>query len=209
MMMPLITVIFIIFWSMSPVSIQAQSNINPLAYPRMSYAQTSYTVDSNSRIDLSGTSTVRNWTMTAHSFTGSALMTLDDDRELSAISGFTLRLPVHNLKSDSRSTEKGAYKALKDDKYKDIVFELLSAQFKPSGERNYIVLLRGNLTIAGVTRITTLKLNATINDDQSMFCTGSLPVALSDYEISRPSFLLGTMKIGNVLTLSYSLLLIH
>jgi polyisoprenoid-binding protein YceI len=187
----------------------AQANFNPSVYPRMSYARTHYTVDSNSQINLSGTSTMRNWTMTAHSFTGSAVFAFDADRQLNTIGEFTLRLPVHNLKSESKSTEKGAYKALKDDVYKDIVFELISAQFKPSGDKSYIVMLRGNLTIAGVTRITTLKLNAIVNSDESIFCTGSLPVALSDYEISRPSMLLGAMKIGNVLTLTYSLLLVQ
>jgi hypothetical protein len=194
---------------MLPCSTHAQSIYNPLAYPRMSYAETHYTVDTNSQIDLCGTSTVRNWTMVAHSFTGSAQCTFDNDRQLIGIGGFTLRLPVHNLKSESRSTEKGAYKALKDDTYKDIVFDLLSAQFKSTGGRNYIVFLRGNLTIAGVTRITTLRLNAAINDDLSIYCSGSLPVALSDYDISRPSFMLGTMKIGDILTLSYSLVLVQ
>jgi hypothetical protein len=201
--------LLVVLVSMFPCSTNAQSMNNTLAYPRMSYARSHYTVDSSSQIDLCGTSTVRNWTMIAHSFTGTAECTFDNDRQLIAIEGFTLRLPVHNLKSDSRSTEKGAYKALKDDMYKDIVFDLISAQFKSSGGRNYIVFLRGNLTIAGVTRITTLKLNATVDDDLSMFCSGSLPVALSDYDISRPSFMLGTMKIGDILTLSYSLVLVQ
>src|ERR1051325_9564570 len=100
-----------------------------LSLPLRAECQTHYSIDSNSIIHLSGTSTVRDWTMVAHDFTGNATFTFDDDNELRSVSQFSIRLPVHNLKSESRSTEKGAYKALKDDKYKYITFELHSASF--------------------------------------------------------------------------------
>ncbi|MDP4200539.1 MAG: YceI family protein [Bacteroidota bacterium] len=180
-----------------------------LAFPHVLFSQSSYKVDGVSEIDLKGTSTLRDWTMMAHSFTGSALFTFAPDHQLSSVTEFSLRLPVHNLRSESAETQKNAYKALKDDRYKDIVFDLTSAQFIQSGLANYLILLHGHLTIAGVTQPTTLKLSAAINEDGTILCSGSMPVLLSDYDIARPSFLLGAMKIGDVLTLTYRLLLVQ
>lgn len=175
------------------------------AFPHAVPAQSHYSIDSNSIIHLNGTSTVRNWTMIAHDFTGSAVFSFDDDNELRSITQFSIRLPVHNLKSDSHVTEKSAYKALKDDKFKYITFELRSAGFKESGTKHYILVLHGDLTIAGVTQPTTLVLYAAMDDDGSILCSGSLPVSLSDYDITRPSMLLGAMKIGDMLALTYHL----
>ena len=180
-----------------------------LAFPQLSDAQTSYTIDSNSVIHLKGTSPLHNWGMTAHSFTGNATFSFLPDSQLSSITVFSLRLPVLNLKSESKGTEKNAYKALKGDEFKDIVFELISAKFKSSGYKHYLILLHGNLTMAGVTQPTTLKTYAAINEDGSISCSGSLPVYLSDYNIERPTYLLGTMKVGDILTLTYSLHLVN
>jgi polyisoprenoid-binding protein YceI len=179
-----------------------------LAHSQESKAQTSYSVDSNSVIYLKGTSPLHNWGMVAHSFTGDAKFSFLADNQLSSITGFSLKVPIHNLKSESRSIEKSAYKALREDQYKDIVFDFTSAQFKPSGMNNYLILLRGNMTIAGVTQVTTLKMNAAMNENGSISCSGSLPIYLSDYNIERPTYLLGTMRVGEVLVLTYNLQLV-
>ncbi len=178
------------------------------AFPHATNAQTNYTVDSNSVINIKGTAPLHNWGMTAHAFTGSAKFSFGENNELRAVSEFSLNLPVHNLMSEDRGMEKSAYKALKEDKFKDIVFELTSAMFIKSGSEHYLILLHGNLTMAGVTQPTTLKTSACINKDGTILCTGSLPLYLSDYNIQRPSFLLGTMKVGDVLVLNYNLLFV-
>ncbi len=184
-----------------------------LAFSEIASAQTNYTIDSNSVISIKGTAPLHDWGMTAHSFTGNAKFSFgknkeDGSSELSAVSEFSLNLPVHNLKSESEGMEKNAYKALKEDEFKDIVFKLTSATFIKSGSEYYLILLHGNLTMAGVTHPTTLKTSAHVNKDGTIFCTGSLPLYLSDYNIERPSYLLGTMKVGDVLVLNYNLLLV-
>ena len=168
----------------------------------------SYTLDSNSAIHLKGTSPLHNWSMVAHAFTGNANVSFSADHQLSAITGFSLKLPVHNLKGESNGMEKNTYKALKADKYENIVFELTSASFIKSGSEHYLVLLHGNMAIAGVTQPTTLKASARINENGTILCIGELPIYMSDYNIERPTYLLGTMKVGDLLTLTYNLLLV-
>src|SRR5581483_1046320 len=178
------------------------------ALPLASTAQTIYSVGANSVMNLTGTSAVGKWAMSAHAFTGLADFTLSANNEILSITRFSIQLPVYSLKSDSRETEKGAYKALKADTFQNIVFELTAARFKPSGSQQYIFLLRGNLTIAGVTRIAILRMSAVVHDDGTISCDGSLALSFSDFDIERPSFLLGAMKVSDRMVLDYFLELV-
>ena len=182
--------------------------ISCIIIPRGSKAQTKYILDSNSVMNLTGTSAVRNWAMSAHTFTGAADFNLSADNQLLSITDFSIQLPVYSLKSDSRETEKGAYKALKADKYQNIVFAFTSAQFKPSGSDHYMILLRGNLSMAGVTRVAVLRMSGSIHADSTISCSGSLPLSFSDFDIQRPSFLMGAMKVNNHMVLNYTLELV-
>ncbi len=178
-------------------------------FPQTLEAQSNFKLDSASVIHLKGTSTLHDWSMTAHEISGDATVNLSADRQLSSITGFSLKLPVHNLKGESSGMEKSTYKALKADKYEFILFDLISARFIKSGSDNYRILLHGNMTIAGVTQATTLNASAAMNTDGTISCTGSLPIYMSDYNIERPTYLLGTMKVGDVLTLTYNLIFVQ
>ncbi len=180
-----------------------------LVLSQVAHAQTSYKIGGNSVLNLKGTSSLRNWGMTTSAFTGTANFTVDSDNQLRSITGFSLTVPVHNLKSTSREIETKAYKSLKADKFEDVSFELTSASFIASGYEHYLILLHGNLTMAGVTRATTLHASAAFNSDGTISCSGSLPLSFSEYDMKRPSFLLGTMKVNDAMTLDYSLLLVR
>lgn len=178
-----------------------------LIVPGKVNAQTNYTIGGNSVMNLKGTSSLRNWAMSAHAFTGTADFDVSASNELLSVTAFTLRVPVHNLKSENSSIEKDAYKALKADSFASIDFILTSAHFKPSGVDHYVILLHGNLTIAGVTQHVTLKASAAFRNDGTIECTGSLPLYFSDYGMTRPSFFFGSMKVNDVMTLDYNFIL--
>ena len=178
----------------------------PLAFAQISNAQTSYHAGSKPDMTLYGSSTLHNWTMDAHTFAVSAQFTIADN-QLTALNALMVVLPVHNLKSDHSSMDDNAYDALKADKYKDIVFKLTSATVTPHGSQ-YQIAASGNLTIAGATKAVTLNTTAVLNADGSISCSGTLPLKLSEFNIDRPSFMLGTMKVGDGLTLNYSLVFV-
>ena len=177
--------------------------------PRIAVCQTSYTIGAHSIMNLKGTSSVRNWAMSAQGITGNANFHLSPENELLDVTAFTIEVPVYNLRSKSKSLEKDAYKALKADTFPSIDFALTSAQFKPSGFEHYVILLHGNLTMAGVTQPITLKASAALLRNGSIVCTGSLPLTFSDYGMIRPSFLFGSMKVNDAMTLDFNLILVH
>ena len=174
---------------------------------QVSNAQTAFKIGPNSVMTLAGTSTTHNWAMTAHSFTGNATMAVSSSGQLSAVSALNLVLPVQNLKGDHDGMNTNAYKALKSDQFKDITFKLTSAKVTSSGAKKYNIAVLGSLTIAGVTKPVTLNTAATVNTNGTVSCSGSVPILLSNYGVKPPSLMLGTMKVGNAMTLKYNLLL--
>ncbi|HZK77231.1 MAG TPA: YceI family protein [Candidatus Kapabacteria bacterium] len=176
--------------------------------PILAKAQTSYHVGAKPEMTLYGTSTLHDWTMTAHAFTATAQFTVTTDNQLTAISSLTVDVTVHNLKSDHSGMDDNAYEALKADHFKTIVFHLTSASVTSSGGNKYQIAAAGNLTIAGVTHAETLHATGVVNADGSISVSGSVPIKLSDFNIERPSFMLGTMKVGDAMTLNYSLIFV-
>jgi len=179
-----------------------------LAFSQVLHAQTAYKLGPKPTMDLYGTSTLHNWEMSAHSFAGSAQITLTSDNQLSSINGLTVMLPVHNLKSEHDGMNDNAYEALKADTYRDIVFKLTSSKIVSSGGNKYQITAYGNLTIAGVSKQITLTATGQVNADGSIGVSGTVPLKLSEFNIERPSFMLGTMSVGDALTLNYSLVLV-
>jgi polyisoprenoid-binding protein YceI len=171
-----------------------------------SNAQTNYKNGGKSQMTLKGTSTMHDWTMNARSFTTNAQVTITDN-QLTSINGLTLVLPVQNLKSEKESMDENAYETLNAEKYRDITFKLTSAKVNASGGNKYQIVATGNLTISGVTKSITMNAASQLNADGSLGITGNVPLKLSDFNIERPSFMFGTMKVGNDLSLSYNLTL--
>lgn len=172
-------------------------------------AQTAYKISGKSAtMTLYGTSTLHDWTMTATVFAADAQFTLTPDNQLTAMNALAVTLPVHNLKSEHDGMNDNAYDALKADKNKNITFQLTSATVTSAGGNKYQIAALGSLTIAGVSKVVTLNATAVVNSNGSISCSGSVPLKLSNYGIERPSFMLGTMKVGDAMTLNYSLIFV-
>lgn len=170
---------------------------------------TSTTVEQSMRLagslTLSGTSTLHDWKMTSNAVQGSAYVTTADG-ELEKLSANTFILPVRSLKSDNSSMSDNAYEALKEDKFKDIRFVLTSSSLRRESAGHYAVSVNGNLTIAGVTRAISSSLSA-VRNGNAFTCTGSYKLKMSEFNIDRPSFMLGAMKTGDAVTINYNVTL--
>ena len=173
------------------------------------YAQTKYKIQETKDIDmkLSGTSTLHNWTMETQTFTGEAQFGFKSGNvQLNSIKSLSFNLNVKDLKSGEKGLDKNAYKALKTDQYKDIVYKLSSAVIMPEKEGRYLIKTRGNLSIAGVTKDVTMDVYAVVNKDGSITCTGSDKLLMTDYQVKPPKFMLGAMKTGDAITLNYTII---
>lgn len=174
-------------------------------FTQLVLAQSSYTIPESKTNDikLSGTSSMHDWDMSAHAFTGEAQFTLaGDDQQLSELNALSFSLPVSNLKSDKSGLDKNAYKALKTDQHKNIDYQLSSASM--STEQKGLIETEGNLTIAGVTKEVAMNVYCVVNKDSTISCTGSEKLKMTDYQVKPPTFMLGAMSTGDDITLNFT-----
>ncbi len=158
----------------------------------------------SNNIKLSGTSTLHDWTMNAPLFSGEVQFGIVGN-DIQTISAFNLLLQVKNLKSKEKGLDNNAYKALKAEDYKAIVFKLSSAT--KSSQVNDLCTFKviGKLSLAGVTKEITMIVYCLVNANKTITCTGSQKILMSNYDIKPPSFMFGTMSTGDAVTLDFNI----
>ena len=152
---------------------------------------------------LSGTSTFHDWFMNGTFAVEGSFKVTEGSNDLLAVNELSFSLPVTNLKSDKKKLDETAYKALKTDQHKEILFSMISATVKEVQSDKFHITATGNLTIAGVTKPITLNVMWVMNDDNSITCTGTQKLKMTDYKVQPPGFL-GVMKTGDEIALDFS-----
>lgn len=165
------------------------------AFTQTTNGQVPYKISEGSKITVSGTSNLHDWTMLASDFLCNANFKIKSS-QVQDLSSMSFTLPVTNLKSKETLMNTRAYKALKSEQFSNITFKLTSATALQK-----TIKATGNLTIAGVTKEITIQGAYVMNNDDILILTGSEPIKLSDYNMKAPSFMLGALKVGNEVTI--------
>jgi polyisoprenoid-binding protein YceI len=162
-------------------------------------AQTNLKQADGSYITVAGTSTLHEWTMTSLQAAVQATFQMDEKGIPSQLKSLSVSVPSESLKSAHKAMDKNAYSALKVDKFKNIGFTLSS-----TSAQHEIFQCVGILSIAGVTK--SISFDATCRQkDNSLRCTGSKAIKMSDFQVEAPSFMFGTVKTGNEITISFNI----
>jgi polyisoprenoid-binding protein YceI len=167
-------------------------------------AQTNYSTQAVD-IKLNGTSNLHDWEMKAGSGTSAASFVVTNGK-VTSLSKLNFSLPAKNLKSGKSAMDKNTYKALKTDANPNISFVLTSATIVSTGGNNYKLNCQGKMSIAGKTNQTELVATGIYNPaDRSFTVIGVKKMKMTDYNVKPPTALLGTIKTGNDITISYNL----
>ncbi|PPK87762.1 YceI-like domain-containing protein [Neolewinella xylanilytica] len=171
------------------------------------HAQTGYELrgEGDTSMRVLGSSTLHDWEMETANVTGDAVFVLADATEpaLEAIKNLSFALRVEDLKSGNKGLDNNAYDALQAEEYPRIAYQLTSATLSPQA-KGQLAKTRGRLTIAGTTRDIEMDVFVVVNADASVTCKGSYSLSMTDYDVTPPSFMLGVMKTGDVITLHFS-----
>jgi len=182
-------------------------------FSQIVWAQDDYKISASKSnlMKLSGTASTGDWDMNANVFTGKAQFDFKegDNQTLIGLNSLTFSLPATNLKSDKRGLDNNAYAALKTDKYKNIMYALLSAKLSPEKDGKFLIKTSGNLTISGVTREVFMDVYCMVNKDASISCSGTEPLKMSDYKVEPPSFMFGAMKTGDAIQLDFEMVFVN
>lgn len=166
-------------------------------------------VQPESRIWVEGTSTVRSFRCEAKNFTasldaadGATAAVLAGTKAVNAV---RVSVPAAGLDCSNGTMNGHMMKAIKGKENPEITFTLASYQLAKQGD-GQTVTIDGSLTLGGATRPVTLSAKASAVEG-GLQVVGSTPLKLSDFGLKAPSLMMGTMKVGDQVTVHYQLIL--
>lgn len=121
------------------------------------------------------------------------------------IAGVQVVIPVKSL-SCGGELEGNMRKTLNAAQYPYIIYklgtyDLVSGTASASG---FTVASQGQLTIAGKENPVTLTVKASREGDGTVSATGTQTIKMSDFGIKPPTFMLGTLRVGNELKVKFT-----
>lgn len=158
----------------------------------------------NGNVQISGTSTLHEWTEKSDKGISEATFTITNNK-LTNVSGLTFTVLAQSLKSEHTAMDNNTYKALKTDKNPNITFVADATTVSPVDAVTYTIKATGKLTIAGNTKVTDVVATGKLNADKSITVTGNKKFKMTEYGIKPPSVMLGTIKTGDDVTITYNL----
>lgn len=157
-------------------------------------------------IKLTGTSSIHDWEMKAAQGSSEAAFVVDPAGKIISLSRLSFTLPATNLKSEHKAMDKNTYKALDTKNNPNISFVLTAATVVAKGGNNYQLNCIGKLTIAGTVKETELIATGNYNPaDKSFTVSGVKKMKMTDYNVKPPTVMLGAIKTGNDIAISYNL----
>jgi len=174
-------------------------------------AQYIATLQPSSRLWVSGTSTVRDFTCQAKIVDASAQTTsAETANEIMAGQKAVLTLDVkirpENLDCANNTMNEHMLKALKADKNPSIEFKLVSYEMFAAGAK-VTGRLNGTLKLGGVEKAITLDAVGNATPDGALHVTGAYPLLMTDYGLKAPSLMMGAMKVNPKVKVNFDLLL--
>ena len=148
---------------------------------------------------------MHDWEMKSTKGNCEATITFNASGAITGLSGLSFVTPARELKSGKDAMDKNAYKALKTDKNANISFTSASATVIAVDANNFVVKAPGKLNIAGTAVDVEITATGKINVDKSISFVGSKKISMKDYNMTPPSFMMGTIKTGNDVTLKFDL----
>lgn len=165
----------------------------------------------SAKVTITGTTNVHGYTAMSPSvrLVNVKLGTFDGDiwtlaQNPALVEAFEIAIPSVSLKSTKDGLDKNMYKALKTDKFANIVFRAESIEKTANGVR-----VAGALTIAGVSKDVTVDFAAQ-RMGSNLKLAGELPLLMTDYGVVPPKAMMGMMRtdpkvvVGLELTLAAS-----
>lgn len=156
-------------------------------------------------LTVSGTSTLHDWDMKSAVGTFEGNFTLNAAGAITAVNGISFSTKGESLKSGHDAMDKNAYKALKIDKAPVITFSSNAATITNLDATDYSVKSTGKLTIAGTTLDAEIVATCKVNADKSITVMGSKKISMKEFGMAPPTFMMGTIKTGNDVTLKFDL----
>ncbi|MBS1537529.1 MAG: YceI family protein [Bacteroidetes bacterium] len=154
---------------------------------------------------VSGTSTLHDWEAPASTLTAKGDITFQN-ATLQAINSLNVTCTAKSIKSaKGESMDEKIYEALKADDNPNITYVLSKVNSITKSGDEWIIETTGTLTIGGTAKPVELSVKAKVEADGDIVFTGKKTIKLTGFNLERPSAMLGMIKCGDDITLTFSL----
>jgi polyisoprenoid-binding protein YceI len=154
---------------------------------------------SNSNLTVFGTSNVHDWEIKAESQQGNLVLNSDND-----IKSLQISIEAEGLKSGKSGMDKNTYKALNTKSYKTIEFKYTkTTSIDKKDDNSYKLTIQGDLKVNGVTKNISMTIDVQVTNNNVSF-TGKKTIKMTEFEVEPPTALLGTIKTGDEVTISFN-----
>lgn len=183
-------------------------SIFSLALSPLAWAETIYKGKSGT-VTVVGTSTLHDWEMKGEEIKGSVrldkpLPTAGDIGSAVKNAKASIEIVVTSIKSDSDGLNDKAYDAMKAEEHKVITFEMKEARLKEQKPDSLVFDTTGVMTISGTQKMIPLTVTVLPQEGGRLLnIKGSKEIAMSEFGITRPSAMLGTIKAGDKVTVNF------
>lgn len=169
-------------------------------------AQNNYVLKSV-KATIQGTSTFHDWesNITKILFKGSLE---GDGRVLKTIKDVEVKVLVESIKSsEGRIMDNKTFEAFKYEKNPYIIYSFSLAQAKKESADVLSIETTGNLTMAGTTKSIDVVAKGKVLDNGDLELNISKKLKMTDYKMIPPTAMLGTIKVGDEVTVIFNLVL--
>lgn len=168
-------------------------------------------LEPGSQLTFDGTSTLHGFTCKTTNI--QAYIDVDPSyatKDLSAIAkpiaNVKVVIPVKSLQCGGE-LEKNMFKTLKADEFPTITYTLGTYEVAPgsASAASFAAQTSGTLNIAGKDNTIAMRVDAARVGDGIVTASGQQVIKMTDYGIKPPTFMLGTLRVGNQITVKYTL----
>lgn len=168
----------------------------------LAYSQKAYSLKSH-KVSVEGTSTLHDFSSDVTKLDWSGQLTVDGN-SVKAIQNVVVSIPVKSIKSEKGDImDDKTYEAFDAEKNPTITFKLTSAAITGANAK-----ANGTLSMAGVTKSIVMNVATKVLSDGSAHLSGSYPINMKDYKMTPPKAVMGTIKVGEKVTLLFELTVI-
>lgn len=162
-------------------------------------AQTPYSLKT-AKMTINGTSSVNDWeeNVTIVAWAGQVSVV---DSQVTDIKNVVIKIPVTSIKStQGEIMETKTWEAFNYKTNEYITYKILGMSIDKG-----LAITNGTLTMNGVTKNISLKINAKVLATGDVQFTGSHVIHMKDYKMTAPEAVMGSIKVGELVTVNYDL----
>jgi polyisoprenoid-binding protein YceI len=165
--------------------------------------QTITLMPGQSAVTIKGTSSLHDWEEKVDKFNVTLNLKFKEI-EITEIDKVQFNCQSSSIISENSIMTNKTHNALQVDKYLEIIFKLISVNNLSSQNGSFSGTLVGDLVLAGITRRISLAFTG-IHAGNKISIKGSKDLNLNDFHIKPPTAMMGALKTGEQVTISFQL----